>query len=47
METHLQVVLMIVVAMLASFMATIRFLLSRRRANAASEVGRNTLPYKD
>ncbi len=33
METHLQVVLMIVVAMLASFMATIRFLLSRRRAN--------------
>jgi len=38
---------MIVIAMLASFMAMIRFLLSRRRANAASEVGRNTMPYYD
>jgi len=44
METHLQVVLMIVVAMLAAFMATIRFLLSRRRANARSEVARSW-PY--
>ena len=47
METHLQVVLMIAVALLASFMGTIRFLLSRRRANAGSEVARNTVPYYD
>ena len=47
METHLQVVLMIAVALLASFMGTIRFLLGRRGASATSEVGRNTLPYYD
>jgi hypothetical protein len=43
METYVQNVLMIIVAMLALFMGSIRFLLNRKVFNSAKEVNVTTL----
>jgi hypothetical protein len=47
METYTHVILLIVVALLASFMGTIRSLLSMKRSTSGKELVRGALPHYD